>query len=202
MPTVTILDSSTPPVFLEGAEGLYFYAGGDTPHVYSAEEVNARKPRYIVPAYVRSDMSVVAPDVDARVFVAQLENVYKFPKNKLWSLDVEGEVNREWVTAFFQEMQKHGYDWGIIYSDKNALGKNGNYWEYVADWTGAPHLYPGTKATQWLHTNNYDIGEFDASLPLYQLNPPAAGKPPAPTFTTNAEARAANAIVTKYLEGK
>lgn len=51
-----------------------------------------------------------------------------------------------------------------------------DYW--VADYTGQPHLLPGTVSTQW--TDHLD--EYDISLALWPLNTPTPPTPPLPTY--------------------
>ena len=65
---LTFYDAAWPPALPPETDGFCCYIGGDTPHVWTLEEIRAQKARYILPIFVRSNprgLAGVAPDVNA-----------------------------------------------------------------------------------------------------------------------------------------
>jgi hypothetical protein len=165
---IKFVDSAFPVGSLEGAQGQAFYAGGDTPHVWTREEVMALGARYLIPVYVRSNPGNANPLNDAAAFLLALHSVYRAPRGILVALDTETAADPSYVTGFVGVMNAGGYpviDYGSqndVFGNKNP---DGYYWG--AQWTGVPHIFPGDQATQYVNFPQYDLSEFDSTLPLW-----------------------------------
>lgn len=154
---------------LHGAQGLCFYAGGDTLHVWTEAEVSAFHARYLLPVFVRSNpVGTAQAAADATAYLAALKNVYHAPPGVLVALDSETSVDPVYVRAFADAITRGGYkliDYGsdsVVHGNHNP---DGYYWG--AQWTGAAHIAAGDVGTQYVSFNQYDLSEFGGSLPLW-----------------------------------
>lgn len=173
MTLIKFIDSAWPPRTLDGCQGLAFYAGGDTPHVWSKAEVFSLGAEYLIPVYVRSNPAKVNPLVDAGEFIAVLRHVYGAPPGVLVALDTETAADPGYVVPFVKAVNAGGYpviDYGSVSKVFGNANPDGYYWG--ADWTGVPHIFPGSQATQYVSFPQFDLSEFQSSLPLWNTKVP------------------------------
>lgn len=152
-----------------------FYAGGDTPHVYTDAQIAAIRARWGLVIWTGYDHTRDGA-AEAAVFVAWL-HAHKWTPGTLVAVDTEELIIPDFLAAFNAAITTAG--WLLLhYESKNAIPGNpptsGGKW--AADWTGIPHLRPGDTATQyvpdqWLGAP-YDLSLISATAPLHQLNPP------------------------------
>lgn len=165
---IKFIDAAYPPPSLEGCQGLCFYAGGDTPHVWTLAEVRSFNARYHLPIWVRSNPMQANPRVDAFDYIGVLKKVYHAPPGSLVALDSETSIDPAYVVPFVTDINAAGYP-VIDYGSQNDVFGNQNpdgyYWG--ARWTGVPHIYPGDQATQYVSFPQYDLSEFQSTLPLW-----------------------------------
>lgn len=173
-----------PPSEPPGMDGVAFYIGGDTPHVWTAAEIGATCVRYRLPIYVRSDPSRASAQNDASTALMQLRAIGA-PRGCLVAWDTEVAADPGYMRAIFELIVGGGGYALIDYGSQSALFANelpvgGYYWG--ADWTGGPHVVPGDQMTQFAAVTNYDESEAHASLPFWDTRPTT----PAPTSTPTA----------------
>jgi hypothetical protein len=175
MQTLEWADSSTPPAKPAPVPVQAFYIGGDTPHVWSKTEIDASTARYGVPIHVCS-IPGTDPAAVAAAFVQELHQL-GWPKGTVVFLDTESAVMPDVVATANTAVAAAGWRMGE-YESKGPMGQNPNTdaGRWVADWTGLPHLYPGSVATQYASAEmagtDWDESVGDATLQLGQIHPP------------------------------
>src|SRR5579864_3550966 len=163
-----------------GMDGVAFYIGGDTPNVWTKEQVDSSYCRFRLPIFVRSDPAQANPVNDARSALAQLA-VLDAPKGSLVGLDSETSVDKNYVASFYYYMRNAEYpviDYGSISSVFGNSIPDGYYWG--AHWTNRPHLEPGTDMTQWESLASYDESLAVPTLPFWDTQKTVV--PPPSTF--------------------
>ena len=172
--TLLFVDNAFPLPVYPKADGIAFYIGGDTPHVWTLAEVKATPYRYRLPIYVRSNPQNADPHTDASIALDVLAR-YGAPKGTLVALDFETAVDVQYVATWSEIILTHGYR-GILYGSENFVHKNnmpdGLYWG--ADWTKVNHIVPGDAGTQWISLAAIDESTFQSNLPLWDTMPHAA----------------------------
>jgi hypothetical protein len=157
--TLRWLDASTPPTtYPSGFDGIAFYIGGDTPHVWSTEEINACPYRYRLPIYVKSDPAAggVIASADVLMAVTKLEQIGA-PRGTLVAWDSETSVDPQYIQQVYLDLHAAGYvliDYGsqhYVFGNENP---DGYYWG--ADWTNTPHLVAGDVMTQYASLSGWD----------------------------------------------
>lgn len=166
------IDAAFPPspATLPMTDGICFYAGGDTPHVWTVSEVTRFKVRYRLPIWVRSNPESHNASEDAQAFLKVLEGTYKVPKHKLVALDSETDVDAPWVKTFVGAVNAGGYqviDYGSRSSVFGNHNPDGYYW--AADWTGHKHLAGGSQITQYVNFSGYDESIAESTLPFWDV---------------------------------
>lgn len=152
------------------------YIGGDTPHVWTPAEIKALSARWALPIVVHTDPGaaamIVADDLIAAIHRAN------WPRGSTVVLDTESVVMPNIVETCDAAATAAGY-FLMEYESKGPSGANpptaGGRW--VADWTGIPHLYPGSRATQYadpaIDGKPWDASLIEADVPLAEIHPPA-----------------------------
>jgi hypothetical protein len=176
---LTFIDCSTPLTHYPQADGIAFYVGGDTPHVWTLAELNATPYWRRLPIWVRSNPEQVDPTNDA-IAATKAFRSYNPPSGILVALDSEMDVDPSWVSTFFQVIAQSGFtlmDYGsqsVVFGNKIP---NGYYWG--AEWNNIQHIAPGDVMTQWENAGGYDISEAEENLPFWNTHavPPV---PPLP----------------------
>lgn len=164
-----------------GMDGVAFYIGGDTPNVWTKEQVDTAVERFKLPIFVRSDPTQANVAVDVHNALAQLA-VIGVPKGSLVALDSETSIDPNYVASFYYGMKSADYpiiDYGSISTLFGNHIPDGYYWG--ADWTDRPHLDAGTDMTQWTARGAYDESTALSTLPFWdthQAPPPPTSKFP------------------------
>jgi hypothetical protein len=174
-------DSSVPVVPPAQLPAFAFYIGGDTPHIWSPAEIRQLTARYGLPIWVN-----VNPAADGvamgRDIVARLRAM-DWPRGSAVVLDIENIDQEQVILAVEGAVAGGGYEL-MVYESKGALPSMETYTglRWVADWTGLPHLYPGSEATQYASAEMaglaYDASVIEESVPLAEINPPAVHRIP------------------------
>jgi hypothetical protein len=180
---ITFIDCSTPLKTYPQADGIAFYIGGDTPHVWTPSEIAQTPYRFRLPIFVRSNpgdpgVSVANDVLNALNYLKSI----KAPAGCLIALDLETAVNPPYVSNFYVGMKQAGFA-VMDYGSKSTLYGNNNpsgyYWG--ADWTGVKHITPEDNMTQWANEGGYDISAAELGLPFWDTWPqPPAPVPPTP----------------------
>jgi hypothetical protein len=164
---LTFFDSAYPLASPLPVDGVCFYIGGDTPHVWTAEEVSAQPARYRLPVFVRSDPEQASASADVVAAVSFLHSV-KAPAGCLVAWDTEAADDPPYINAVYRALKASGYTL-IVYGSQSVVTKevnpDGLYWG--ADWTGSPHLHSGDVMTQYVSFPSYDESEAQAGLPFW-----------------------------------
>jgi hypothetical protein len=133
----------------------YLGSQGATPHVWTETEWDSQPARYrlpiFVPSWFRSGVWNVSNDVDE--CHAQLLNI-QAPGGTTIGLDMEVQVNDQYVSAFSSLMMKVGY-FVMVYGSVSSLFKNPvpsmGYWPANPNRPAPPQLWnaPHVMATQY-----------------------------------------------------
>jgi hypothetical protein len=189
--TLRWLDASTPPAsYPTGFDGIAFYIGGDTPHVWTVAEIEACPYRYRLPIFVRSDpaASSVTASGDVTSAVSYLKQIGA-PLGIMVAWDSETSVDPEYIQAVYADLHAAGYvliDYGsqsMIFGNQNP---DGYYWG--ADWTNTPHITTGDVMTQYQSLGGWDDSWGNPGpaggtpLPWWDTRPPAPVVPPVPVL--------------------
>jgi Putative peptidoglycan binding domain len=165
--TLTFYDAAYPPDSPPVTDGVCFYIGGNTPHVWTVENIAAQKARYRLPIFVRSDPTSASATVDVVAAVTQL-HVIGAPRGCLVAWDTETADNPLYISGVYRNLTAAGYTL-IVYGSQSIVAENQNpnglYWG--ADWTGSPHLHGGDAMTQYVSFTAYDESDAKVGLPFW-----------------------------------
>jgi hypothetical protein len=175
--TYSMYDSAYPPTNPPTTDAVGFYIGGDTPHIWSDQEIAAQKARFRLPIYVCDNPGQRNATLDAQSAVSWLRS-RNAPLGCVVALDYETAVNGAYVLAFDKVVTAAGYR-TLLYGTKSTVVQNpkpsGGYW--FADWTGTAHISSGSVATQWasdlMLNTTYDLSDVSPTLALWDARPPA-----------------------------
>jgi Putative peptidoglycan binding domain len=169
-------DAAYPPDPPASLPVFAFYAGGSTPHVWTDAEINHIAARWVLPIWVNTDPNANAAE-HATAIIDWL-HAHHYERGETVVLDSESVPMERYLAELDGHLKGAGYPL-MNYESKGPMPANpltaGGRW--VADWTGTPHLYEGSLATQY--ASDEMIGHpWDASLiahavPLHELHPPA-----------------------------
>lgn len=171
MSTLTFWDAAYPVSEHAPADGVCFYIGGDTPHIWTASEITAQPERYRLPVFVRSDPESASASADVTTAVKYLTAVGA-PHGTLVAWDVETAVDPRYIQAAFTALAAAGWQMIVYGSQATVFGNDvpdGLYWG--ADWTGIPHIHPGDQVTQYVAFNAYDESVALSTLPFWDTQP-------------------------------
>jgi peptidoglycan hydrolase-like protein with peptidoglycan-binding domain len=162
------------------------YIGGDTPHSWTAAEIQALPSRWVWPCWVRSDPSLVTVAVDAAACIHRLHQL-RVPHGTSVILDLETAVDGLFVDTFTAELKVAGY---LVtkYGSMDFIFRNPETTcgTFVADPTGSPHMVSvgDTVATQYafLGTRDLSLVKDNATVPLWEINPVQPPPPPGPSW--------------------
>jgi hypothetical protein len=121
---LTFYDAAWPPDPPPVTDGVVIYIGGDTPHVWTAEEIGMQPARYRLPVFVRSDprgIAGVASDVNAAL--AQLAAI-KAPRGILVAWDMETAADKTYIAGVYTGLAAHGYELIIYGSQSDVMGND------------------------------------------------------------------------------
>jgi hypothetical protein len=153
-------------------DGIGFYIGGDTPHVWSLVELESCPYRYRLPLYVASDMTNRNAVEDAGNAIVALKHTYGAPLCVL-GLDTETGVDPEYVKAFYNVVNAAGYTLLDYGSNAYVFGNdipNGYYW--AADWLNPPErtMARDSVGTQYQSLTAYDEDIMSTILPYWDTH--------------------------------
>jgi hypothetical protein len=174
---LTFYDAAYPPASSPVTDGVCFYIGGDTPHVWTKAEVSAQKARYRLPVFVRSNPESASATKDVTEAVTQLHAIGA-PAGILVAWDLESAVDAAYIAAVYRSVKPVGYRLIVYGSQSTVLGNDSPgdlYWG--ADWTGKAHLHSGDAVTQYVSFSEYDESLALSSLPFWDTQQPTV-KPP------------------------
>lgn len=158
LPQYKMFDASTPPASAPaGYKAVAGYIGGDTPHVWTAEEWARFDGLKKLPIWVTSNPGATA-GVKNDAFMA-LEQLYELgvPKGAAVALDFETAVDQYYAATFQNVLGWAGFKmW--LYGSASTLFQNVGFNYWVADYTGNPFIYnhSGVRATQYESGQAYD----------------------------------------------
>jgi hypothetical protein len=175
---LTFWDAAYPQQTQPNTDGVCFYIGGDTLHVWTATEVALTKARYRLPVFVRSNPSGASPAGDVTVAVTRLHQLGA-PAGCLVAWDMEMASDPGYISAVYRGMRTAGYEI-IVYGSQSTVFGNQNpdglYWG--ADWTNVPHLHSGDAITQYVDFGPTDQSEALSTLPFWDTHTKAPVTPP------------------------
>jgi peptidoglycan hydrolase-like protein with peptidoglycan-binding domain len=178
---LTFYDAAWPPDPPPVTDGVVIYIGGDTPHVWTPEEIAQQPARYRLPIFVRSNprgIAGVASDVNAAL--RGLADI-KAPRGILVAWDMETAADKTYITGIYTGMAAHGYRVIVYGSQSSVMGNDvpdDLYWG--ADWTGTAHLHKGDAVTQWVSFAGFDLDLAESLLPFWDTQAKAPKPPPKP----------------------
>lgn len=176
MSNLTFYDAAFPPASAPaGCDGVAFYIGGDTPHVWTLAEIEAQPVRFRLPIYVRDNPQQVNVAMDVMQCVSRLDAIGA-PKGCMVALDSETSVDANYVATFYYQLRDAGYtlmDYGSVSTVFANNIPDGYYWG--AHWTNRAGVEPGQVMTQWESFDAYDESTALSTLPFWD-----AGATPAP----------------------
>jgi hypothetical protein len=184
--------------------GGSFYIGGDTPHVWTAQEVAELKANYqfVLPIYTCSNPSSRSALLDAADAIGDLK-AYGAPKGILVMLDYETARFPMYTTVFASKLQEAGYT-EILYGSGSTVTSNprpsGGYDEAV--WTGKlPVSLPtGAEAEQFTDAGSFDVNLFASSAPLWntRTGQPNGVAAPAPASSGTVAVKALQTLLNQH----
>jgi hypothetical protein len=159
------------------------YIGGDTPHLWSDAEWASQSARWRLPIYVCDNPGSRNAISDANAAIGWM-SAHAVPRGSALALDYETAVDGAYAAAFDKAVVRAGYR-TLLYGSLSTVTRNprpsAGYW--AADWTGAPHLVPGTEATQYASDTMlgepYDLSLVSDTLVLWDTRPAAPAPAPA-----------------------
>lgn len=151
-------------------EGWGFYLGGNTPHVWTSQEVAALalRYRYLLPIYTCSNPAGRDPAADARQFVDELRAL-GVPRGVLVQLDYETAIDSAYEIEFAAALRAAGYVvelYGSASTVAQNLRPDGGY--DAAAWTGRD-TPPADTAEQFVDVGAYDLNDFRPTAPLWDV---------------------------------
>lgn len=150
-----------------GFDGVAFYVGGDTPHVWSVAEIQAQPVRFRLPIFTRSNPPGPGVASDVAAAVTRLREIGA-PKGCLVAWDSETSVDPAYIKAVYFALKAEGYtliDYGSMPGVFGNDNPDGYYWG--AQWTNVPHIAPGDVMTQWRSLSSYDESSSQPVLPFW-----------------------------------
>lgn len=187
MGDLTFIDSAYPlGSYPANVNGVAFYIGGDTPHVWSVPEIDACPYRFRLPVFTRSNPPGPGASSDASVAVARLHTIGA-PTGTLVAWDSETSADASYIDGVYTVLKGNGYTL-IVYGSQSTVLENQNpdglYWG--AQWTDVPHLIPGEGMTQYVSFASYDESLALSTLPFWDTAGPPPPPDPYPVITLGA----------------
>lgn len=181
MPDLTFYDAAYPPAHPPVTDGVCMYIGGDTPHVWTKEEIDAQHARYRLPIFVRSNPPGPGATADVAAAVEQLRAIGA-PKDTLVCWDMETAVDAAYISQVHGDLGAAGYTLIVYGSESTVRGnENPNGLYFGADWTGHAHIAAGDAMTQYVSGPDFDCSLAQGGLPFWDTKP---APPPHPTDWT------------------
>lgn len=180
--TLTFYDAAFPPANPPATDGVAFYIGGDTFHVWTKAELETQRARYRLPIFVRSNPVAASSTADVITAVSQL-HVLDAPDGCLVAWDTETAEDPTYILSVYHGLQSSGYKL-IVYGSQSIVGENQNpdglYWG--ADWTNRAGVVSGDVITQWASFSAWDLSTAESSLPFWDTIPAPVPTPSEPAW--------------------
>jgi hypothetical protein len=163
-----MFDAAHPPtIAYPGCQAAAGYIGGNTPHVWTAEEWQRFDHLYQFAIWTGAGRTDGKADGIAAAAAMRKLGFRPFDTNRrhVW-LDMEGQANAGYVNAFAAEVWAGGYQTGI-YEDMAAVGGNPvKEGVWLADWNGQATIPPEANvvAHQYLGNVAWDGTQVDLSV--------------------------------------
>ena len=181
----TAYDASIPePHGLPNTDTVLIYIGGDTPHVWTDDEIAAQPERYRLPVFVRS-FGGVSPGTDAANALAWL-SAHKVPKGTTIVLDLETLIDSSYVSAFGLAVHSGGY-LVLPYGSADSIFKNPSLDGYFVAKPQATEIVPGSVATQFGYFGDHDLSWISDTVRLWDTLPPEPAPTPSPPIQEGTE---------------
>ena len=180
--TLTFYDAAYPPSHPPAADGVAFYIGGDTPHVWTKAEIQAQKARFRLPIFVRSNPGVANATRDVTDAITQLHQIGA-PQGTLVAWDMEMAADATYIAAVYHLMKAAKYTIIVYGSESTVFGNqnpDGLYWG--AEWTNRSHIARGDQITQWESTAGFDESTALSTLPFWDTRPGPPSPSPTPSW--------------------
>lgn len=165
-------DSANPPAAYPKVDAWAFYVHGDTPHVWTDEEVAAIPCRYRLPILTRNIGGDPAKDAAALIAWCRAHGQ---PAGTLTALDFEDRVDPIYLRAYDTAVHAAGWLVAVYGQQSTVLGNprpSGGYW--VANWdrdAAATRLASGWAARQYAGDTQlghpWDLSVVAADTPLW-----------------------------------
>lgn len=198
--TRTAFDVSDPAGPIAGFDICCFYIGGDTPHVWTRQQLVEQPARWRLPIWVTDHAA--DGEKQGQLCTAALDAI-GCPRGVAVALDVETLRDPAMVNAFADIIHAHKR-LTVPYGSPATLFYNpprSGYW--VANPTNQPHMYehPHTVGTQWTWKGRSQSGQridesqFTDGLPLWDTRPVAPAPAPNPRSEALADLGTASSFI-------
>lgn len=175
MASETMYDSTTPAAIPKTATLILTYIDG----IYKTDAAVAQQ----FPTARRETTTITAyGDLNAKIYDCERGNG-DATQAAAWALRVIRQTGRR-PTIYCSRIGSPGYGWSWVVTALEALGIKPAQVDFgIADYTGQPHLVPGSAFTQYANPTytgaNYDLsltnGVWPNDPPAGMLNAPASG---------------------------
>lgn len=177
MTDLTFYDAAFPPADPPPVDGVCIYIGGDTPHVWTLEEIGMQRARYRLPIFVRSNPPGPGPAQDVASALSRLKTIGA-PRGTLVAWDLETAADALYIRGASTGLTSAGYKL-IVYGSESTVRGNqvpdGLY--FGADWTSVPHLHSGDAMTQYVSFAGFDEELARPGLPFWDTQAPVRKGP-------------------------
>jgi hypothetical protein len=158
--------------------GWGFYIGGNTPHVWTVDEVAVLKKtyQYLLPIFTKSDPQSANSITDTSAAIKQLL-LLDAPEEILVQWDLESAVDSVYTGVVNTVMHAAGYEVELYGSSSTVMQNAIPYGGYdTADWTSKDYA-PTSTGDQFIDVGTYDLNDFKSSAPLWNMKPVLVSTP-------------------------
>lgn len=177
-----------PPELHELPRGNAFYIGGDTPHIWTKEQIVRQANAFRLPIWVYNPEKHGAASavIDSAECVKALREI-GVPSGKLVALDMETFIDPEYTKAFSDGITDSGYKYLLYESASDTSNFVGPIGRWDADWTGKRHINDGSWGTQYADSTQlghpFDISAVSSVDDLWNIKADQNPPPPIPKPT-------------------
>lgn len=182
--SVSGYDASTPPATPPKVEVVEIYVGGDTPHVWTDQEIAAQTAPLGLPVWVRSNPPGPGARADAAGIVAAFVS-HGWPlEDKAVLIDVETAVDPTYLDSLATILHAHGMK-VLVYGSKSTIDQNPVLDGRVDAAPGSGDtVTPGDVGTQWSWQHTYDLDVFAPEVIPWLIDIHPIGAPVGTTTKT------------------
>jgi len=158
--SVSGYDASTPPSTPPKVEVVEIYVGGDTPHVWTDQQIAAQTAPLGLPVWVRSNPPGPGARSDAAGIVAAFVSHHWPLEDKAVMIDMETAVDPTYLDQLAAILHAHGMR-VLVYGSQSTIDQNPVVDGRVDAAPGsADTVTPGDVGTQWSWQHTYDLDVF------------------------------------------